>query len=562
MKNYKKMIACLIICSLILFSSLSFLTIKTSATDSKEVKEDFKLSNFKKIVSIPVSEEGIEYTGSAGRSGPEGPNAFDVKGDKVYVLDNVHHRVLIYSKTNGNLIDKIFFPENYWIYNMAVDKVGKIYLFDAGLNSLITILNGQVEVKSLERQVYLEPLSDFGVSEDGPYVVISDERGIKTVILKDKKINNFIPDSNGTKTLTIAEEKKNNMSYDKIVWKLNWENGKVIGGQISTLTGKIIRFEFPSGFEQGTNRYIGMSGNIVYWKLENKDGISIVGFDSESGKIERAVQIPLDIYYIIPQRPIVIDEGNVYVLVPSEKSVDVLTVTSWQSSEEFIKNTEKYKNKNIPNDTVVQSEKSVEKYFSSITNSSISRSQIISTAQNYQWHQWYCNKENYDGSKVANPNWWKRPCFIKSYNTSYYQVPYCWGGFSSLTGFDSEISQGYAAGNVDTSPQHGYVGGTAGVDCSGFVSRCWGLASHHSTTQLKSVSISLGNVGDYSLLKQGDILLTSNHVMLYYTRNANNEYVVYESTTGGYDRVICRGHTYTNLVNNKYEPWRYKYVTD
>jgi len=357
MKNYKKMIACLIICSLILFSSLSFSTIKTSATDSKEVKEDFKLSNFKKIVSIPVSEEGIEYTGSAGRSGPEGPNAFDVKGDKVYVLDNVHHRVLIYSKTNGNLIDRIFFPENYWIYNMAVDKVGKIYLFDAGLNSLITILNDQVEVKSLERQVYLEPLFDFGVSEDGPYVVISDERGIKTVILKDKKINNFIPDSNGTKTLTIAEEKKNNMSYDKIVWKLNWENGKVIGGQISTLTGKIIRFEFPSGFEQGTNRYIGMSGNIVYWKLENKDGISIVGFDSESGKIERAVQIPLDIYYIIPQRPIVIDEGNVYVLVPSEKSVDVLTVTSWQSSEEFIKNIEKYKNENIPNDTVIQSKK-------------------------------------------------------------------------------------------------------------------------------------------------------------------------------------------------------------
>ncbi|WP_039764007.1 YncE family protein [Caldicellulosiruptor sp. F32] len=208
MKNYKKMIACLIICSLILFSSLSFLTIKTSATDSKEVKEDFKLSNFKKIVSIPVSEEGIEYTGSAGRSGPEGPNAFDVKGDKVYVLDNVHHRVLIYSKTNGNLIDKIFFPENYWIYNMAVDKVGKIYLFDAGLNSLITILNGQVEVKSLERQVYLEPLSDFGVSEDGPYVVISDERGIKTVILKDKKINNFIPDSNGTKTLRLQKRKK------------------------------------------------------------------------------------------------------------------------------------------------------------------------------------------------------------------------------------------------------------------------------------------------------------------------------------------------------------------
>ncbi|WP_049778049.1 hypothetical protein [Caldicellulosiruptor owensensis] len=82
-----------------------------------------------------------------------------------------------------------------------------------------------------------------------------------------------------------------------------------------------------------------------------------------------------------------------------------------------------------------------------------------------------------------------------------------------MTGFDSEISQGYAAGNVDTSSQHGYVGGTAGVDCSGFVSRCWGLASHHSTTQLKSVSISLGNIGDYSLLKQGDILLPCNVVL-------------------------------------------------
>lgn len=107
-------------------SAFSVLPQKITATiPSVNKSNDFP--NFKTILNIPVSEEGVEYTGMAGYSSHEGPNAFDVKGDIVYILDNAHHRVLVYSKSKGDLIEKINIPEGQWIHGMAVDKNGKIY---------------------------------------------------------------------------------------------------------------------------------------------------------------------------------------------------------------------------------------------------------------------------------------------------------------------------------------------------------------------------------------------------------------------------------------------------
>ncbi|ADQ07498.1 hypothetical protein Calhy_1784 [Caldicellulosiruptor hydrothermalis 108] len=238
-------------------------------------------------------------------------------------------------------------------------------------------------------------------------------------------------------------------------------------------------------------------------------------------------------------------------MLPCEKNVYVLKVNSWMTSEQYIK----YKESLGVEDNYIDNKNNVIQFDgktqdsinslsgsniinSSISTSSLTRDQIMSVAYQYNNHKWYCSKQNYDGSKAANPNWWQRPSFITSYNTYYYQVPYCWGGAHSLSEFDQKINEGYAAGNVHTK-DHYYVGGTAGVDCSGFVSKCWGIYDRWSTYDIMKYRSQI----NYNALQKGDVLCNSDHVMLFYKKDADNNYIVYESTKGGYDRVIHRARS-------------------
>ena len=57
------------------------------------------------------------------------------------------------------------------------------------------------------------------------------------------------------------------------------------------------------------------------------------------------------------------------------------------------------------------------------------------------------------------------------------------------------------------------VARAAGVDCSGFVSRAWGLKAHNGTFKLASIAAPLPTIFD---LKPGDILnRPGNHVRLF-----------------------------------------------
>lgn len=55
-------------------------------------------------------------------------------------------------------------------------------------------------------------------------------------------------------------------------------------------------------------------------------------------------------------------------------------------------------------------------------------------------------------------------------------VPYCWGGCVTISEFLSQIDAGYQAGNIDTTSSLSRVSNTTGVDCSGFMSKIYGLS--------------------------------------------------------------------------------------
>lgn len=96
-------------------------------------------------------------------------------------------------------------------------------------------------------------------------------------------------------------------------------------------------------------------------------------------------------------------------------------------------------------------------------------------------------------------------------------IPYKWGGFDDPTSFDAAIAAGLAAGDVSSPAKRqannaGVSHYAAGVDCSGFVSRCLNLPEVYDSARLPSICDPLA---DPHQLRAGDLLnIPHRHVML------------------------------------------------
>jgi len=178
-------------------------------------------------------------------------------------------------------------------------------------------------------------------------------------------------------------------------------------------------------------------------------------------------------------------------------------------------------------------------------------------AMDYCNNTWYCSAANYTRSCGDY-----LPRYITKYRTNY-SVPYCWGGFDLRSQFDSDMSAGLDAGDINC------TGGkrtcTSGVDCSGFVGRLWGLGTKPSVATIVSTySYYLGLPG-VSTQRLGDAycrVYGSDHVMfLDYVTSGGCRF--FESTTVTpegyvYDRAVHPVHAYSSLPNyyvRRYNNW-------
>ncbi len=150
--------------------------------------------------------------------------------------------------------------------------------------------------------------------------------------------------------------------------------------------------------------------------------------------------------------------------------------------------------------------------------------------------------------------WWKTGAPMKS-------VPYKWGGFDTPESFLRGLQQGKKAGDVATKfkREHGdsvVSGESVGIDCSGFVSRCWLLREHCSTRELPGICTRLAS---WDELETGDILLKDGHVILFEKWNADRtEIIGYEAGPKPFWRVNSCGILKTRLAAEGYHPWRYR----
>lgn len=205
--------------------------------------------------------------------------------------------------------------------------------------------------------------------------------------------------------------------------------------------------------------------------------------------------------------------------------------------------------------------------------SQVTRQQCLDLAERYRTHRWTGTPQNARhgpdsrGIRIdtpdigyqdtgAVPGWWRPGVQTEG-------VPYQWGGFSTLAEFDAGLQTGLAAGDVYTSDKRrllddGVSTEAVGIDCSGFISRCWNLPRSFSTRELPALCDQLPSWQD---LRPGDILNTHNaHCLLFAGWNdaTRSHLLAYETGSPPDWRVVNHFIDATWLKSLGYVPYRYR----
>ncbi len=203
----------------------------------------------------------------------------------------------------------------------------------------------------------------------------------------------------------------------------------------------------------------------------------------------------------------------------------------------------------------------------------VTRTEAISIAASYVAHEWTATAANIfhgvdaEGIRVDTPDlayqpaegdkgWWQ----TSGKNVG---LPYKWGGFETPEEFDRGLREGRYAGDIYSAEKRRLLDDAislhaVGIDCSGFVSRCWKLPRSFSTRELPQLC---DPVTDLRQLKPGDIFNTHNkHVRLFagWADAERTRIKVYEAGV----RVALNEYVLKAMLDEGYTAWRYHGMSD
>lgn len=158
----------------------------------------------------------------------------------------------------------------------------------------------------------------------------------------------------------------------------------------------------------------------------------------------------------------------------------------------------------------------------------VTRAEALRIAESYLQHRWHSSQANVlhgkdrDGIEVHTPDRDGGRCGPRAecwlVNAENIGVAYKWGGDDTPASFDAGIKAGKAAGDVYTSEKRRLDDAAAsaqavGIDCSGFICRCWQTRKRYSTVSLAEVCRRLSSPND---LEPADIMNQPHgHVLMF-----------------------------------------------
>ena len=199
------------------------------------------------------------------------------------------------------------------------------------------------------------------------------------------------------------------------------------------------------------------------------------------------------------------------------------------------------------------------------------RPEVVQIAEAFANHRWEPTPKNIlhgrdragievktPDRSTGNPDLWQP-------GQPYVGVPYKWGGFDSLESFERGVKAGKAAGDLYSAEKR-RLGGKAvsssavGLDCSGFISRCWRLGEKQSTSSLTALCVKLSSLAE---LRPGDALnQPGGHVVLFvkWLDASRTRFLCYEAEP--FSRVRASERHAPEMLVAGYSLLRYRQMRD
>jgi cell wall-associated NlpC family hydrolase len=312
-------------------------------------------------------------------------------------------------------------------------------------------------------------------------------------------------------------------------------------------SGNLGSFELAGVDRKGT-MYLDLSLILQEIPLKVRREVWMI---SPEGTITGKIHIPTHYFTRFSNDLRVTETGNIYHMISSEDGIRVLKWTLDGKADRFFEGVypEKFQKYLHYNDSI-KPDNGQKKSFGKITTlTTVTRSEALAIGDSYAVHEWSCTSANLtgpsgvtasDGLLIITPSWIQPGDNVR--------VPYKWGGFSTLPDFDAGLLNGKYAGDRYTGKSSGSRD-AVGVDCSGFVSRCWKLNTHYSTWMMSNTQPLITQpYNSWDDLKPGDAIHMVGHVRLAVDNLAGGSILAVEAAGGGTDwRVNYRTYKYSQL---------------
>ena len=477
---------------------------------------------FQTVLTLPWSaDDSPAY--SVLPEGRYGPQAFSVINNKIYLLDNQNKRLNIYQ--GDQLIENYLIPEG--CYNLTISEQNIFVNSGANIWSV-----DENSFKLVYQSQSKQPITKLFTSNNKHFFQLSNK---KTIELNKEK-NSALLKPTETDPIFYTEKINNNLA--RIFYNNN---------------GREIEFEinFPES-DLASIRFLEIDNkNQLYFVIERFKTHAPLQLNREihqynfQGNLINRIEIPANGFMLCANDISVSKDSQVYFLYTTSENLQILR---WDLSRQYDKDLQF-----LPSPAVDQRKTEIFPEKESKENSllkltdlpEVSPDQALITGDSYVQLTWSCNGDNLTnglitdsyGYKVRTPSWVTPG--------THQNVVYKWGGFETLEQFLNGLNNDKYAGDSYTDKGTG-TPSAVGVDCSGFVSRCWNLPSHYSTRMMDdAITLPYDN---WEQTKPGDAAHKVGHVRLIVEHNPDGTITMVESA--GYNwRVSYRAYSYAELYN-------------
>ncbi len=489
------------------------------------------------VLNLNWGEQGQAVGIRQAPEGLYGPAAFRVIDDKILILDNQNGLLKIFENKQLN--------EQLPIHSLSDD-----FLYFSNNNYIILENNQIFRIEKGNRELIYNPPARQII------------RSIKTVENQTVGIN-LADGTNITKNLSdghMSAAADGHLSQNKRLIetvKKDRRSGKIRildqDGAIDT----VLTLDFPAN-NLASIQFVALDNrNRLYLNIEKFKNEVPLSIERElrvitlTGRELAAFNLPTR-GYARTFRDLYIDpSGSVYQMITTEQGLEILrwTLPEADNPESPLRfhcpdqYYELYKNETVIFDEPAQGNL-MQQLPKPTVYPEVTEEEALVTGDSYVQLEWDCAAENLTGGLIIDSygHYVRTPGWVTV--GTHDKVPYKWGGFQTIDQFVSGLANGKYAGDSYTSKTSG-TPSAVGVDCSGFVSRCWKLPSHYSTRMMDDDITK--PYESWEQTRPGDACHKPGHVRMIVKHNDDGTINMVEAA--GYNwRVSYKNYSYSAIV--------------